>query len=125
MLPELVEFLSHIYYSDRWALAYAQLTDKDKTELGTLSAIGAQDVILVIEKWKSPWHSKQWNIKIGSTRTINLREVFQTMANWIQKFIEVGDVAAQYDPIHAALPWAAVRLLLKVFAGMFSSVFVY
>lgn len=36
------------------------------------------------------------------------------VAVWIQKFIEVGDIAIQYDPGHAALPWAAVRFVLMV-----------
>ena len=33
---------------------------------------------------------------------------------WIRKFVEVGDIAIQYDPGHAALPWAAIRFLLQV-----------
>lgn len=33
---------------------------------------------------------------------------------WLQKFVEVGDVAVNYDPGHAALPWAGIRFLLKV-----------
>ncbi|KAL5085288.1 hypothetical protein Trisim1_010726 [Trichoderma cf. simile WF8] len=30
----------------------------------------------------------------------------------LNQFISVGDVAVSYDPVHAALPWAAVRLVL-------------
>ena len=33
---------------------------------------------------------------------------------WVRKFVEVGDVVAQYDPGHAALPWALVRFVLQV-----------
>jgi hypothetical protein len=29
-------------------------------------------------------------------------------------FKQVGDVAVQYDPAHAALPWAGIRFLLQV-----------
>jgi hypothetical protein len=43
-----------------------------------------------------------------------LRDVFQKVMKWVIKFREVGDMAAQYDPAHAALPWAGVRLLLQV-----------
>lgn len=32
----------------------------------------------------------------------------------MEKFKGVGDVAVQYDPGHAALPWAAIRFLLQV-----------
>jgi len=55
----------------------------------------------------------------GSTRNRNdedviLRDLFGKMAKWVNKFKEVGDVAVQYDPVHAALPWTGVRFLLQV-----------
>ena len=36
------------------------------------------------------------------------------MISWIHKFKEIGDVAVQYDPSHAALPWAAIRFFLQL-----------
>ena len=33
---------------------------------------------------------------------------------WVEKFKEVGDTIIQYDPGHAALPWAGVRFVLQV-----------
>ncbi|KAI5810371.1 hypothetical protein BZA77DRAFT_172525 [Pyronema omphalodes] len=36
------------------------------------------------------------------------------LLNWIDKFKEIGDIVVQYDPAHAALPWAAFRFLLKI-----------
>ena len=52
---------------------------------------------------------------IGDNKSkIVLRDIFAKVAAWIQTFIEVGDIAVQYDPGHAALPWALVRFLLKV-----------
>jgi hypothetical protein len=32
----------------------------------------------------------------------------------LNKFLAIGDVAVSFDPIHAALPWAAVRFILVV-----------
>lgn len=32
----------------------------------------------------------------------------------INKFVSVSDVAVSFDPVHAALPWAAVRFVLVV-----------
>lgn len=32
----------------------------------------------------------------------------------VNKFKEIGDVAVQYDPSHAALPWVGVRMVLQV-----------
>lgn len=52
---------------------------------------------------------------IGNNKSkVVLRDVFAKIAAWIEKFVEVGDIAVQYDPSHAALPWALVRFLLKV-----------
>ncbi|KAF7951700.1 hypothetical protein EAE96_006999 [Botrytis aclada] len=33
---------------------------------------------------------------------------------WVNKVKDVGDIIVSYDPGHAALPWAAVRLLLTI-----------
>jgi hypothetical protein len=33
---------------------------------------------------------------------------------WVDKFKTIGDNAIQYDPAHAALPWAGVRFILQV-----------
>ncbi|KAI5811986.1 hypothetical protein BZA77DRAFT_347362 [Pyronema omphalodes] len=38
----------------------------------------------------------------------------QKLLNWMDRFREIGDIIVQYDPTHAALPWAAFRLLLKL-----------
>ena len=43
-----------------------------------------------------------------------VRDVFNGISTWIDKFKKVGDMAVQYDPGHAALPWAAVRFFLQV-----------
>jgi hypothetical protein len=32
----------------------------------------------------------------------------------VDTFKQIGDVAVQYDPAHAALPWAGIRFLLQV-----------
>jgi ankyrin repeat domain-containing protein 50 len=36
------------------------------------------------------------------------------MILWLNKFKDIGDIAVSFDPIHASLPWAGVRLLLQV-----------
>ncbi len=50
-------------------------------------------------------------------KPIVLREVLAKIVNCVNKFKEVGDIITQYDPGHAALPWAAVRLLLQAAAS--------
>lgn len=55
---------------------------------------GAQDICL----------QKQWKC----------RPVADKLVGWVEKFISIGNVVVSYDPVHAALPWAGVRILLQV-----------
>jgi hypothetical protein len=42
------------------------------------------------------------------------RDILAKIIKWIDLFKQIGDVAVQYDPAHAALPWAGVRFILQV-----------
>lgn len=42
------------------------------------------------------------------------RDLFAKVVKSIDQFKQLGDVAIQYDPVHAALPWAGVRFFLDV-----------
>ena len=55
----------------------------------------------------------QWKLKWGG-KVINVREKAEKLVSWVTKFKEVVDIAVQYDPVHAALPWAGVRFILIV-----------
>lgn len=57
----------------------------------------------------------RWTISSRSGQTIILRDVCEKVVSWIEKFVAVGDMVIQYDPGHAALPWAAVRFLLQLY----------
>ena len=67
----------------------------------------------VVNEVKERKIASQWKLQWGNTE-INLREKAETIVGCITKFKEIGDLAVQYDPVHAALPWAGVRLLLMV-----------
>ncbi|KAL9614348.1 MAG: hypothetical protein Q9167_001151 [Letrouitia subvulpina] len=45
---------------------------------------------------------------------VTLRQMYEKIVLCIDRFKQVGDVIVQYDPGHAALPWAAVRLMLQM-----------
>ncbi|KAJ3519472.1 hypothetical protein NM208_g14114 [Fusarium decemcellulare] len=51
-------------------------------------------------------------VKVGS-RKLDLRRYFGNIVRWLDKFKGIGDVAVAFDPIDAALPWAAFRLVLQ------------
>jgi hypothetical protein len=57
---------------------------------------------------------KRWRYIRKTGETVILRDLFDKVIKWIDLFKQVGDVAVQYDPAHAALPWAGVRFVLQV-----------
>lgn len=57
---------------------------------------------------------KRWKYTKRNGEVVIPRDVFEEIMKWVSKFNAVGDMAVQYDPAHAALPWAGVGLLLEV-----------
>jgi hypothetical protein len=51
-------------------------------------------------------------------KEIILRDVAEKIVFWLNKFKDVGDVAVNFDPVHASLPWAGVRFLLQVLISL-------
>jgi hypothetical protein len=47
-------------------------------------------------------------------KDIIVRDIAGKIVFWLNKFKEVGDIAVNFDPVHASLPWAGVRFLLQV-----------
>lgn len=43
-----------------------------------------------------------------------LRTILGRIVGWIDRFKQVGNNVVQYDPVHSALPWAAVCLCLDI-----------
>jgi hypothetical protein len=102
---------------DLWAEAIAQLSDEDKCNIDfscpdKLNAVA--DLYAFAEKSKKKCIDKRWKYTRRSGETVILRDVFEKLVKWIGIFKEIGDIAVQYDPFHAALPWAGIRFLLQV-----------
>lgn len=99
-----------------WEKALDHLCDEDKHHIDTLNTDKKEvleDIIKVVEDKKKLCTLKQWRIKRRGD-SVYLRDLFGNIIKWINKFKEVGDTLVQYDPTHAAIPWAAVRFLLQV-----------
>ena len=73
-----------------------------------------KDLVIAVEEKKELCLSRRWRFRRKNGEHVVLRDVLQKMVMWIRKFQEVGDMAVQYDPVHAALPWAGVRFFLQV-----------
>ncbi|KAI0852291.1 putative ankyrin repeat-containing protein [Daldinia vernicosa] len=100
-----------------WTLAIEQLRkQEDYLELYDLSKqdplTTLTDVLKATNEKKDECIKKRWKVTLKG-RTIILRDVLEKIAVWVDKFLMFGDIAIQYDPVSAALPWAAVRLIMK------------
>lgn len=99
-----------------WEKALTSLKDEDKL-FADSKTLDKRTFLLettkVIEEKQKQCAEKEWKIKRNG-KVIPLRDIFGSMVSWINKFRAVGDIAVQYDPAHAALPWAAVRFVLQV-----------
>jgi hypothetical protein len=67
----------------------------------------------VAKRKQTEFDAKRWCFELHGRKYI-MRDVVHRVIVWLNLFKQVGDVAVQYDPGHAALPWAGVRFLLKV-----------
>lgn len=104
--------------SDLWAAALKTLREEDRKAV----AFDGQDKLYVLSDLgqlvtdaKENCIKKRWRFhRPGDGQTVILRDLFSKIAVWIDRFKEIGDIAIQYDPVHAALPWAGIRFLLQV-----------
>ena len=56
---------------------------------------------------------KDWKFQFKGEEIV-MRDIGMKILHWIDRFKQIGDIIVQYDPGHAALPWAGFRFLLKV-----------
>jgi len=95
----------------------------NKLELSTqvLAEIGIQtDTIqsslslrVMMEDILREQKGKEWKVKFRGDDIV-LGHIGMKILHWVDKFKEIGDIIMQFDPAHAALPWAGFRFLLKV-----------
>ena len=81
-------------------------TDDRETLLG--------DILGILKEKQQECVQKRWRYTKNNGEEIVLREVFAKITYRVAKVKDVGDGLVQYDPHHAAIPWAAIRLVLQV-----------
>jgi hypothetical protein len=106
--------------NDLWADAATKLPDEDKLNIN----FNRPDKLNILaelhghaERSKQTSVESRWKYTRRSGETVIIRDVFDKIIHWVDIFKQVGDVAVQYDPAHAALPWAGVRFILQVCAN--------
>lgn len=100
--------------SDRWNAAFESLTADDRATLNTSSSNMLEvlrEIVISTEKARDIAVNTQWRVK-WKGEVIEIRQVAGKIIRWVNEFKQFGDLIMQYDPGHAALPWAAVRIVL-------------
>ncbi|KAH0536560.1 hypothetical protein FGG08_006568 [Glutinoglossum americanum] len=103
-----------------WDIAVQKLNPEDRQHIDFDCPPGSKKLLVLdqlrsaAEEKKNLCLAKRWKYSKKNGETIVLRDVIDKIISWLDKFIRIGDCAVQYDPIHAALPWAGVRVLLQV-----------
>ena len=103
------------FVSKLWETAVAKTQKRMPAELSNLEA---PDILSTVcyeaEARKEDSKAKQWKVKMPGKdgHEVVLRDVYGSIVSCATKFRDVGDLAIQADPGHAALPWAVIRLCL-------------
>ncbi|KAJ9306207.1 hypothetical protein DTO217A2_4323 [Paecilomyces variotii] len=110
-----------------WSRALSSLPPKDQRifQISTTSTPDAkvilQDILSALERQRDRCKRDVWTtISVGGKELV-IRDLCAKIASYVKKFMEVVDVAVQYDPVHAALPWAGVRFLLQLSFSAFGA----
>jgi hypothetical protein len=101
------------YRSALWSKALDNLRPKDKLVIASQTKINPEDLVNIVNQYSV--QSKGRSIELNNEKLF-VRDLLEKVATWVNKFVQVGDTIVQYDPGHAALPWAALRLVLQVSA---------
>lgn len=101
-----------------WQDAIEKLPEKDKKSLempksGTSSAAIVEDALAGVRNSEDKVNRNLIRVKTKKGE-VPLRHYVDKLTKVLIQFREIGDTLVQYDPGHAALPWAGVRLLLNV-----------
>jgi len=99
---------------DLWSKAFNQLPEELKKDLDSLDKLNILQKLIAIAKQAEEQNAgKQFKLKCGE-KEIDVREKAEGFVGCLNKFKEIGDIMVQYNPVHAALPWAGVRFILMV-----------
>ena len=98
-----------------WKKAFDGLSDNDKESLPFTDDDKRnylENVLDQTARSRDACRERGLKFKFGE-KTFVVRDLADKIMSWVGKFKEIGDIAVQYDPDHAALPWAGIRILLQ------------
>jgi hypothetical protein len=105
-----------------WVQAFSQLSAADRETLtpfvpkpgcGDTTTSVVEGIRTQMKQAMASKRDRAWKVTWRGD-VIVLQDVAMKIIQWVDKFKQIGDIVVQYDPGHAALPWAAFRFLLQV-----------
>ncbi|KAF4627727.1 hypothetical protein G7Y89_g10427 [Cudoniella acicularis] len=120
--PAIVQYASTAASQTLWSQAYKKLSDKEREAVQSPQPTAAiqgqafetriEDLLCVTREAQMKCENDSFKFRFRGKEVI-LGDVAGKICFWLNKFKEVGDVAVNFDPVHASLPWAGVRFLLQ------------
>lgn len=102
---------------DLWSLALENLSEEDKYAVSRIKSDSKLDILRHLRtaavKKQADCEDRRWKFELNGQQII-LRDIAEKIIIWIDRFKEIGDIAVNFDPVHASLPWAGIRFLLEV-----------
>jgi predicted nicotinamide N-methyase len=102
---------------DLWTLAIDKLSDdvKQYIDFGSVNKLDVLvDLLELIEISHQECVQKRWRYVRRNGEVVIIRDLFAKITKWLDVFKQIGDSAVQFDPHHAALPWADIRFVLQM-----------
>ncbi|KAK3291787.1 ankyrin repeat and SOCS box protein 7 [Chaetomium fimeti] len=100
-----------------WEAAFDALSAEDQKVLQfarTDVPLQPSEIVQVVEQKKLECVKKQWVLYTNKKgEEVLVRDVLGKVVDYIDRFKEVADTAVHFDPGHAAIPWAVIRMLLQ------------
>ncbi|KAJ0419784.1 ankyrin repeat-containing domain protein [Aspergillus carlsbadensis] len=105
--------------ADRWQEAFASLPEDKQRILRDLGfdkpksanvASGITELIDAVNDRQEECEKKFWKLNVGGQEVV-LRDYTTSIVGWLEK---AGDIAIQFAPPQASLPWDLVKSLMKI-----------
>ena len=78
---------------------------------------GIDDMMEIVKQKQEQVEKKFWRVSIGD-KDIVLRNYTTKIVGWLEK---AGDIAVQFAPPQASLPWSLLKSIMQVSVVIFSS----
>lgn len=101
---------------DLWSQALNNLSEGDQKELDLDTKVQDESFDSIQQIITTQLQTKEDSSVVIYTwkgKPVTVRVALENIVHWLDNFKKVGDIVVQYDPGHAALPWAAFRFVLQ------------